>query len=159
MIQKCIVKIIQNAHSKIWKYEMEECNVNKDNILVKNVHIFFNFRCHCGHYLLGNKGAHIYFGNMTYKCDKCGGKAYKLRTNWQKHLCNICVKCWKSFTRKDSLQKHDCNTTISCNDCKRTYSSPKTLHNHKCTFCSKCKKIYASFKKKQKHACTVSTEI
>ena len=100
-------------------------------------------------YLLGNKGAHIYNGNV-YQCERCG-KTYKKRACLQKHRCNICGLCDKIFQTAQKLKLHTCATTLSCDKCKKHYKSTKTLSSHKCTYCKHCSSIFSSFKKLNQH--------
>ena len=59
------------------------------------------------HYLLGNKGAHVYNGNV-YTCSKCK-KEYKTEKGYNQHVCTFCNKCEKIFSSRQRLDCHSCN--------------------------------------------------
>ena len=110
------------------------------------------------HFLLGNKGAHMYNGNI-FKCEECG-KTYKRRSSFQKHQCCICIYCRKNFSSRQRLATHKCKTneTVTCNKCMKTYQTQASYNRHKCCYCSKCGQLYSSFQKFQLHKCKVKED-
>ena len=60
------------------------------------------------HYFIGNKGAHIYNGNMSF----------------------VCQQCQRTFSIEKTLLNHKCGY---CPDCKKIYSTFQKLTQHKCT--------------------------
>ena len=60
------------------------------------------------HYLIGNKGAHIYNGNMPF----------------------VCPQCRRTFSIEKTLLNQKCTY---CPDCKKIYSTFQKFTQHKCT--------------------------
>ncbi|XP_062618879.1 uncharacterized protein LOC134280486 [Saccostrea cucullata] len=60
------------------------------------------------HYLLGNKGAHVYTGNQ-FQCELCKRtyKSFKTLTN---HKCSYCPTCKKIFSTYQKFQIHKTST-------------------------------------------------
>ena len=120
--------------------------------------------------LLGNKGAHVYYGNNLYQCDKCK-RIYKTPKTLQNHKCTYCCHCGKLFSNYPELRTHNCiklkdtqwsknfspkSRTVdelSCEYCNKAYKSLKTLKNHKCSFCKVCGVIFSSHQWLLKHKC------
>ncbi|VDI78599.1 Hypothetical predicted protein [Mytilus galloprovincialis] len=100
-------------------------------------------------YLLGNKGAHLYNGNI-YKCFTCG-KTYNRKSFLQKHQCIICTFCDKLFTSSQKLKSHNCATISSCDYCNKDFKSKRTFSNHKCTYCKHCSTVFSSVQKLNQH--------
>ena len=59
-------------------------------------------------YLLGNKGAHIYNGNI-FSCSACG-QSYKSEKTLQNHKCPHCQSCKKTFSTWQRYTSHKCHS-------------------------------------------------
>ena len=128
---------------------------------------------------LGNKGAHIYNGNIQ-QCKKCN-KFYKTTKTLQNHKCNFCSMCGKLFSTYEELKSHKCtklgqtqlsHTTetkdiqdsstltrrLSCKYCHKLYKTPKTLQSHQCTYCFTCEKVFSTISIFKNHRCNLHKE-
>ena len=58
-------------------------------------------------YLLGNKGAHMYNGNIILKCSDCK-KIFKSAKTLHNHKCQFCKQCGRQFSSYQRLIGHNC---------------------------------------------------
>ena len=102
------------------------------------------------HFLLGNRGAHAYNGNI-YTCGQCN-RTYKTRPGLQNHRCLFCKKCEKIFSSAQRFNSHVCNiqNPLKCDKCQRTFSSQSTLDRHQC-YCEICKKTFSTSQIYRRH--------
>ena len=109
--------------------------------------------CFSVNYLLGNKGAHIYNGNI-FICQDCG-KEYKTRRGLQNHSCVKCIKCNKIFPTKQRLDKHKCYTSnMFCQKCEQQFATNQNLTHHKCRHCPQCEVTFSSYQRLKSHKCS-----
>ena len=103
------------------------------------------------HFLLGNRGAHAYNGNI-YTCGQCN-RTYKTRPGLQNHKCLFCKKCEKIFSSAQRFNSHVCKVQnpLKCDKCLRTFSSQSTLDRHECSYCEICKKTFSTPQTYRRH--------
>ena len=69
-------------------------------------------------YLLSNKGAHMYFGNIksfgntVFKCSQCQG-LFGTPIQLGKHNCPSCAKCSRTFATYELYTKHKCTHQVT----------------------------------------------
>jgi hypothetical protein len=90
------------------------------------------------HYLLGNRGAHLYNGNGTYTCPQCSN-TFKSRVWLQKHSCNVCQLCSKQFSSSQSLKEHLCQQRLSS---EKNIKKPQILSSNGVVQCQQCAKQF-----------------
>ena len=96
-----------------------------------------------------------------FKCIKCN-KSYARKQNWEKHSCKEikCSRCGKGFSTKRELERKHARvcpgtpTQFPCKYCNRNFGYLKNLENHTCLYCFKCGKVCKKVADFRKHGKT-----
>lgn len=115
------------------------------------------------HFLIGNKGSHIYNGNINYICDRCL-KVYKRENNFKKHKCSYCDICKTTFSSFQKYNGHKCKgqnslkptseTALQISEIKCSKVTQKAVDtNYQSLSCTLCSRQYKSLKTLNNHKC------